>query len=42
MQVDQTTIARIIGILALAYVAYQWWNIPGVIMVVGFALCNKI
>jgi len=39
---DQATVQRVIGIVALAYVGYTWWGITGVILVVGLALCSKI
>ena len=37
-----TNIDRIVGIVALGVVAYQYWGIYGVIAVIGFALCHKI
>lgn len=36
------TVARIIGILVLAYVGYEKLGIVGVLLVAGLALCNKI
>jgi len=39
---DQTTIARIVGIACIGYAAYQFWGITGLVLVAGLALCNKI
>lgn len=39
---NSTTITRMIGIVCVGYTAYQWWGIPGIVLVVGLALCNKL
>lgn len=39
---DTTTVARIVGIVCIGYFAYVQWGIPGAVLTIGLALCNKI
>jgi len=39
---NMNDIPRIVGVLAIAYGAYRLFGIPGAVITVGLALCNKI